>query len=132
LGERRGAEELLLRLRARGLGPDALAGFRELDLDAAPVPGIGYATDEPRLLEPVEPVRHRPTRELEFARELTRRAAISVAHTPEYLPFTPGQIPRAERLFVRVPKTALEAVDPVDDPLDLVVEARDALEALEK
>src|SRR4051812_37801786 len=109
-------------------------GVRHLELDAAAVFRVANSTDQPRLLEPVEPVRHRAARNFEFARQVARRAALPFAEDQrtEHLPLAPRQLVLAERVLERVAEPPLEAVDPVDDPLDLVVEARDPVEALEE
>ena len=100
---------------------------RQLDDDAAPVVGIGQPPDEPGLLEPVEPARHRAARELEIGCEVAGRAAVVGPREPQrrqHLPVGMRQAVLGERHLHAALDPAVDAADPVDDRLDLEVDVR--------
>src|SRR5204862_4850720 len=103
------------------------AGIGQLHQDAAAVVRIGAAANEARLLELVEPVRHRAARELGPLGELPHRATVrrpGLAQVAERLPLAVGETELGQGLVERAVEAPVEAPDPLDDPLDLEIEAR--------
>ena len=137
LRQRRGEERLAPALHARGLVPGALALLRQLDDDAATIVGIAQATDVARLLEPVEPARHRAARELHVGRQLTGRAAMVAPPEPErpqHLKVGMRQAVLREGRLHPALDALVDARDAVDDRLDVEVDVDvvQRLQALEQ
>src|SRR5262249_13816886 len=126
LRQRLGDYCLLRRLRIDRPLVELPAGGGDLDLDGAAIALVGHATHEARVLETVEPVRHRGARELDLRREVTRPAAPGggARERTERVPFAGAQPVLVERLVEHSPDPAVDASDPVDDPLDPQVECR--------
>ena len=104
-----------------------MAFLRQLDEHAAPVVRIGDALHQAGLLETVEPVRHRAAGELGALGELARGPPVRLACKPEavdHLPLAEAEVELAERLVGHRVEAAPQAVDPVDDALDLEIDAR--------
>jgi hypothetical protein len=123
--QRGGDQRFLLCLRADRVLPCASAGVGQLDEHAAPVVRVGDAPYEPGLLQPVEPVRHRAARELGPSGELARRLAVRRPVQLEMrkrLPLAHAQVEVGERLVEHPVEPALQAVDAVDDALDLEID----------
>src|SRR5205807_1779571 len=100
-------------------------GPHRLEVDAAPVVGVGQPADQSGFLEPVEPRRHRSARELELVRELARRAAPVLRPEPqprEDAEVGMREVVLAEDLLVRALDAVVDARDPADDPLDVEVD----------
>src|SRR4029077_15605863 len=87
---------------------------------------ITQALYQPGLLEAVEPVGHRPARQLEALGKLARggaarRAGLAV-EVAQDLPLAPGQAVLRARLLHHPLDPSAQTHDAVDDPLDLEIE----------
>src|SRR6185437_8436676 len=125
VAQRAGEERLLPRLDADRAAVGLAAVVGQLDDDLAPVARVGQAPHKARLLHPVEPVRHRPARELHALRERAGRAAIRLAglrQRGEQLVLAELETELAERLVESAVDAPGDPGDPVDEPLDLQVE----------
>ena len=116
------------RLRAEPFLPETVAFLRQLDEHAPPVVRVGDPLDEPGLLHPVEPVRHRAARKLgslgqHARRPLERRPA--EAEGCQHLPLAEPEPELLQRLVCHRSEAAPQPVDAVDDSLDLGIDTRE-------
>ena len=108
--------------------PGGVAGLCRFHERASTIRRVGKSTDQPGLLQAIEPIGHGAARKLQVGgqhpgRSLVRRTVAPKLHDEVECP--PVEIELGERLRLRLVQTVGEDVDPLDDPLGQRVERRD-------